>query len=168
MQALATALPRRTLHAWRVSALRSSGRIGIAHAGTGAAPAACRSSGHGHALHFMCDAFPAARQTRRLCSSTSPGAEALAVSGGGAAASGASAASALDPGSLVVVALRDGAKAPRRLAVIKGAVAGSSGHVLLEMDSQQEVAVRRQSIKMALPPPAASAPCAHDHTDEAG
>lgn len=58
----------------------------------------------------------------------------------------------LDPGSLVVVALRDSAKAPRHLAVIKGPVPGSSGHILLEMDAQQEVAVRRQSIKMSLPP----------------
>lgn len=157
---------RRALTAWRVSALRSSGRSDTAHSGAGALPAACRSGGHGHALLFKCVPVPASeRTTRRLCSSTSPGAAAFAVRRGGTAAPGAAAVSGLDPGSLVVVALRDSAKAPRRLAVVKGAVAGSSGHVLLEMDSQQEVAVRRQSIKLALPPPAANA---QDQADEAG
>jgi hypothetical protein len=59
----------------------------------------------------------------------------------------------LAPGSLVVVALRDSAKAPRHLAVTKGPTTGGGGHILLAMGADQEVAVRRQSIKMVLPSP---------------
>jgi len=61
----------------------------------------------------------------------------------------------LQPGRLVIVALRDSAKAPRRLAVIKGPIMGGGGHILLQMDAQQEVAVLRKNIKMALPAPCA-------------
>jgi hypothetical protein len=69
---------------------------------------------------------------------------------------GEAAAPGLQAGSLVVVALRDSAKSPRRLAVVKGPAAGPGGYILLEMDAQQEVAVRPQSIKMALPPPSSA------------
>ena len=56
----------------------------------------------------------------------------------------------LRAGRLVVVALRDSARAPRHLAVIKGPAAGN-GNVLLALDAQQEVAVRQQNIKLTLP-----------------
>jgi hypothetical protein len=69
---------------------------------------------------------------------------------------GEAAAPGLQTGSLVVVALRDSAKSPRRLAVVKGPAAGPGGYILLEMDAHQEVAVRPQSIKMALPPPSSA------------
>ena len=87
---------------------------------------------------------------------------------------GEAVAQGLRAGSLVVVALRDSAKSPRRLAVVKGPAAGPGGYILLEMDAQQEVAVRPQSIKMALPAPGdageaglarcASEPLAHART----
>ena len=56
----------------------------------------------------------------------------------------------LRAGRLVVVALRDSARAPRHLAIIKGPAAGN-GNVLLALDAQQEVAVRQQNIKLTLP-----------------
>jgi hypothetical protein len=137
---------RHVTRTWSPRELSSAPRCassGVRHVGAGVETPTVDERQRHHPLgnHPFLRGF-AVPVTRRYASSPSTAGEA--------------AAPGLQAGSLVVVALRDSAKSPRRLAVVKGPAAGPGGYILLEVDAQQEVAVRPQSIKMALPPPSSA------------